>query len=314
MSASRHPLSAVAQSLVTSVSVPAPAHSARSLVERHGAVSRDAIVVHVGHAGSAAVIEVGKHVSAARLVDDGVRMLGVASDFAAVATPGQRVLIAAIDGPFLAAASGALHHVAEHKSTATRRGITADARKAGAQRTVTKLMASGRAQRDLYAANLTAACGNDAAWRARIAGTVVAVTTPAELAQSIEAMAVEGRALQSHLAAEKRPTFLSEDYLGGMSAYATELRDGGSAATGVIDAAASARGDLAWWQGASVWFLSTVVSVFGRAHAADATVPKITPRQLRALLQPHKMRKKSAKKADAKKAEPAAPAKPAGDG
>jgi len=63
-----------------------------------------------------------------------------------------------------------------------------------------------------------------------------------------------------------------------------------------------------------VALLSTVVSVFGRANAADASVPKITPRQLLAVLQPHKTRKKAAKKPEAKEpAAPVAPAKPTPD-
>jgi len=305
MSESKRPLSFVAQSLVTTHSVSPTAHTAQSLVAEHGAVTRAEVEAYVGAGGSTAVVEQGQRVSAARLADDGVRMIGEASDFVRTATPSQRTLLAVIDPRFLGAASGALFFISERKTNASQRNITVSARKAGAKRSLVTLMAGGRAMRDAYAANLVAACGNDASWRARMSATVVAVTSPEELADSIKAMAAEGRALRRHLAEQKRESFLTEDYLDGMGAYADGLRGEGSAANGVVDAAAAARGDLGWWQGACVWFLSTVVSVFGRANAADASVPRITPRQLRAVLQPHKTRKKSAKKSEAK--EPAAP-------
>jgi hypothetical protein len=303
MPESKRPLPIVAQSLVTTNSVSPTAHTAQSLVAQHGAASRAEVEAYVGPGGSTAVVEQGQRVSASRLADDGVRMIGEASVFLRTATPGQRTLLAVIDARFLAASSGALFYISERKTHASQRNITVGARKAGAQRSLVSLMASGRAMRDAYAANVVAACGNDASWRARVSATVVAVTSPEELAGSIKAMAAEGRALRSHLAEQKRESFLTEAYLDGMGAYAEGLRGDGSAANGVVDAAAAARGDLVWWQGACVWFLSTVVSVFGRAHAADASVPKITPRQLRAVLQPHKTRKKSAKKPDAKKPE-----------
>jgi hypothetical protein len=320
MSKSQRELISVAQAILTTNSVPPTAHTAESLVAEHGAVTQEQVAAYVGPGGSSAVVEQGQRASASRLADDGVRMVGEASDFLRTATARQRSLLAVIDTRFLAGASGALLYISQRKTKASQRNITVTARKAGAKRALVNFMASGRAMRDAYAVNLVAACGNDTSWRARMSATVVAVDSPEELAGSIDAMAAEGRALQRHLADEKRETFLTNAYLDEMVSYADELRARGNEANGVVDAATAARGDLVWWQGACVWFLSTLVSVFGRAHAADAAVPKITPRQLRAVLQPHKTRKKSAKKPEAKEpaagkdtAAPNAPAKPAPD-
>lgn len=320
MSNTRHPPAPTSRPLSASISVPAPAHTAQSLVARHPGGTRAVVATFVGANGGVAVVELGRRASAERIAGDGVRLLGAASDFLAQATDAQRGLVAAVDERFLSAAACSLAEVDAHKAGAARREITLGARKRGAKRAAEGLLTEGRARREVYAANLTAACGTDAAWRARIAGTVVAVSTPEELARSIEAMAAEGRALRDHLPKSGRPGFLTDAWLEGVTSYAASLRARDAAASGVVDAASAARGDLAWWQGASVWFLSTLVSVFGRANAADGTVPKMTPRQLRAVLQPHKTRKKAAKKGEAqpgdtaKKAEPAAPEKPAREG
>jgi hypothetical protein len=134
------------------------------------------------------------------------------------------------------------------------------------------------------------------------------------LAASIKAMAAEGRALRTHLTEQQQPCFVTEAYLDAMVAHANAFLAAGDAAANVLVAAHVARSDQAWWQGAWVWFLSTVVTVFGRANAVDASVPKITPRQLRSALTPHATRKRSSKKkstegaqaSDAKKTAPSA--------
>ena len=284
---------------------PPPNHTAASLVERHGASDRATIQGYVWGLSPNDLFARGRRVTSPTLVKAGVAMLGEASDFILVATPAQKILLASIDGRFLSAAASLLREVEVVHGQLSRRQSARKSRRGAKQTAQDKLMTEGRARRELYRANLVACSGDDAGWKGRIEDACSSVQTPAELADSFEALAQEGAALVRHLRSEGRPCALDDAYLTAITADARTLRDGTADSQGVESKLGLQRGDLDWWEGAGVWFLKTLRDVFTKAHGVDPSVPRLNPGALRNVIAPNTLRKHKDEGTDEETDEPA---------
>lgn len=284
---------------------PPPNHTAASLVERHGASDRETIQSYVWGLSTHELYARGRRVTSPSLVKAGVSILGEASDFILVASPAQKALLASIDGRFLSAAASLLREVEVVHGQLSRRQDARKSRRGAKQTAQDKLMTEGRARRDLYRANLVACSGDDAAWKGRIEDACSSVQTPAELADSLDALAQEGAALLRHIKSEKRPCALDDDYIAAIKASATALRDGTADSRGVESKLGVQRGDLDWWEGVGVWFLKTLRDVFVKAHGIDPGVPKLNPGALRSVIASNTLRKRKDDGADEETTEPA---------
>lgn len=285
----------VSKSITPTTLRPAPDHTPLTLVKQHGEVSRDAVTVYIAGTPVADILEQGQRVSTARVESDGVRILGDVTDFLATASSEQRALIGGIDGPFLAAACTALVYVSKLGATVARRKKVRKDREKAATSLAQQQMTDGRARRDLYCANLLTLCGGDEVREARVRAAQSAAETPAELADAYDKVADEAQEIQTSFRAEKRACFVDDAWIARVRAEAKTLRK--STTPGVAAKHGEPIGELAWWEGACVWFLKTAVAVFGRAHTVDARVPKLQARALRSVLTPSRMRKRAKKSA-----------------
>lgn len=272
---------------------PAPNHTPQSLVAQHGETTKQEVIVYIAAMPVGDVFASGQRVATTRVVDDGVRILGLVSDFMASATPEQRELLVVIDGPFMAAACTTLVRIESLGDALSRRAKARKTRTQSAQATTQRQLSRGRARRDLYCASLVALCGGDAERERRLRDTTVAVASLAELADSLDALAAEAKGQQTWLRECKRETFLDDAWIAKVIADAQALRKEGGAHAGVPSRNGELRGDLDWWEGACLWFLGTAVSVFGRAHTIDPAVPKLVVRSLRSVLAPNSARKRA---------------------
>lgn len=271
---------------------PSPMHTPASLVERHGEADRTTIAGFVWGVSSAELFARGQRIATSRLVTDGAAMLGEASDFMAVATREQRVLLVSITGAFLSAAASALRQAELLDGRRTKRITTQKNRRDAKKVDASRAMSEGRARRDVYRANLITQCGDDGAWKKRIDDACCPVSTLDELADSLDAMAREGRSLVTSLAREKRPSALDAQWFEALTAEATRLRERAKATVGANARLAVRKGEINWWEGVCLWFLKAAYDVFARANAVDPAVPKLTLGGLRSTLVPNQTRKK----------------------
>ncbi|MFO0652816.1 MAG: hypothetical protein U0326_41755 [Polyangiales bacterium] len=290
----------VPQAVVTGRSqtlAPPVIHTAASLVAMYGEADRDTIAAFVWGVTATELFARGQRVSTARLVEDGVVMLGDVGDFLATATPAQRELLASINGRFLSAASSALLQAETLGGRLTRRKTSQRTQRQAIEVNTVKVMIAGRARRDIYRSNLIAQCGDDSAWKGRIDDACCAVATPMELADSLDSLAREGRSLFAHIASEKRECALDAAYLQKITKDATDLRDDAKATVGASSKAGLRKGDIDWWEGVSLWFLKSALDLFAKAHVVDPSIPKLSPGGLRSTLTPNQSRvRKSAAK------------------
>ncbi len=276
----------------SSTLAPPANHTAASLVARHGQADRAAIEGFVWGVSATELFERGLRVSTARLVEDGVVILGDASDFLLTATPAQRALIVAVNGAFLSAASSAMLQAEQASGRLTRRQSSQRSQRQAKDANATKAMTAGRARREIYRSNLIAQCGDDAGWKGRIDDVCGSVSTPMELADSLDLLVREGRALVSHLTSEKRPCAITTEWLQTITDDGKKVREAAQSTVGANSKVGLRRGDLDWWEGVTLWFLKSALDVFAKAHAVDPSIPKLSPGGLRSTLAPNQTRKR----------------------
>lgn len=279
---------------------PQPRHTCASLRRAHGTASREAICAYVWGMSVAEVHALGQRATEERLVRDGERVLGTATDFLDGASPAQKALLASIDGPFLAAASTALDGVATAGASDARRDRARTARRAADKRSAQGELAAGRKRRAVYVQQLVQHAGGGAAWRDRIRKSACAAGDLDALAGSLEALAVDAGELRADAKAAGAKALLDEGFEARLRADAAALR---ARAERAGEAAPPAAGDRAWRRGVAAWFVLQVVDAFGSASALDPTVPRLGLQQLRSALRPRTSKK--AKKAEGKVGEAA---------
>ncbi len=276
----------------SSTLAPPANHTVSSLVTRHGQADRAAIEGFVWGVSTTELFGRGQRVSTARLLDEGVVILGDASDFLLTATPAQRALVVAISGPFLSAACSAMLQAEQVSGRLTRRQSSQRSQRKVKDTAASKAMNAGRARREIYRSNLIAQCGDDTGWKGRIDDACAAVSTPTELADSLDTMVREGRALVSHLTSEKRQCAISSEWLQAITEDARKMREAAKPTVGTSSKLGLRRGDLDWWEGVALWFLKCALDVFAKAHAVDPSIPKLSPGALRSTLTPNHTRKR----------------------
>ncbi len=293
---------------------PQARHTCASLRRRHGTASRDAIRAYVWGMSVAEVHALGARATEQRLVRDGERILGAATDALDDATDAQKKHLAGIDASFLSAAATVLDQVATAEASDTRRDRVLSARRVAEKRSEKDELGQGRKRRAVYVQRLLTQSGGSAAWRERIRKNSSAAADLDALASSLEALAVDAAELRVEVSAAGGRVVLDEGFEAQLRADAEGLRGAASRTDG--SPATPASGDRVWNRGVAAWFLLQVVDAFGSANELDPTLPRIGLKQLRVALRP-KASKKPAKKTDAKKTdakktdEPTNPAAPA---
>jgi hypothetical protein len=275
-----------AQSSSTSMA-PAALHTPASLAARHGVAERTTILGFLLGLNDAAAIALAEGIAPSRVAADGTRLLGDASDFLATATESQRALLTPpISDEFMSSAATCVATTDTLcNRLARRKAKRSTAQKIGADE-VERALTDARARRKLFQKKLVAMTGGDATWKKRINGACGAATTLGAMADSIDAMVSEGRSLAKHASAKGSRAVVPAATFTAMTEYAETLRATSKKTEGVASKVGTAKGELAWWSGAGVWFLQTLVEVFNAAHEVDPVIPSLAFVSLRSALAP----------------------------
>lgn len=287
---------ALTQGTPTSIA-PTALHTPASLVAKHGTAERVAILGFLLGLDDAGVIALGTNIAASRIVADGTRLLGEATDFLSVATDDQRALLSPpVNDEFMCAAATCIATIDTLDRGITRRKSRRAATQKAGTSELERTMLSARARRKLYQKKIVAMAGGDTAWKQRINGACGAATTLTAMADTIDTLASEGRALAKEAAAKGAKALVPAATFTAMTAYAKQLRETSKTTEGVASKLGVRKGELGWWSGAGVWFLQTLVDMFKAAHDVDVVVPKLSFNSLRTALAPHPAKRKAAPK------------------
>ena len=247
----------------------------QALVELLGVATLAQVALYVRGFLQSSLIKRGAGVATSRVVAEGAQIVGAAAEFMVRATPAQKRLLATVTPSFLSAAASGLHLASQLEAKVSRRRAKGLVRRKVAKGTVSELVPTVRARRELFCAHLVAMASGDAGWIARIQGACGAAPDGDALAASIEAMVAEGRALATHVRSQGAEVTVDEGYLTEMSELAATVRAASSETFGV-PADSSAQAELDWWDGVNLWFLSALVDNFAKARKLDKTVPKLS--------------------------------------
>lgn len=253
------------------------------LIQRFGRAEPALVEAHVGAAEVSQSVSVGERISTARIVRDGVRILGTAGSFLATATEAQREELIMIDAPFLSAATTSLD-VAE---TAQRR-LDLKKNAASAVRNTAKTRGTSAEQKArrrraaLYEALLTATCG-DGDWKKKLDHDMGAAPTAAEVADSIEKLVAHGRVLVPWAKERGASCPLNDAYFTKTLQIAESCRVLGAEGTAPASRDGINQGEVDRLDGRALWFLKRVIDTFDVAHEADPTIPKLPVYSLRAI-------------------------------
>lgn len=303
---SRSADAAPSQTSSTSIA-PTALHTPASLVAKHGTAQRVTILGFLLGLDDAGTVSLGEGIAPSRIVTDGTRLLGEATDFLSTANDDQRALLSPpVTDEFLCAAATCVATIDTLDRTITRRKTRYAATQKAGTSEVERAMLSARARRRLYQKKIVAMAGGDSAWKQRINGACGSATSLTAMADTIDTLASEGRALAKEAAAKGSKAVVPAATFAAMTAYAKQLRETSKTTEGVASKLGVRKGELGWWCGAGVWFLQTLVEMFNAAHGVDVMVPSMTYSSLRSALVAHPTKRKSAAKT------PKAPKPPTG--
>ena len=291
----RSPNTTATQTAATSLA-PTALHTPASLVAKHGTAERVAILCFLLGLDDAGTVALGAGIAPSRIVTDGTRLLGEATDFLSVATEEQRALLSPpVNDEFMSSAATCVATIDTLERGITRRKSRRSATQKAGTSDFDRAMSGARARRRLYQKQLIAMAGGDAGWKQRINAACGAATTLTGMADTLDALASEGRALAKEATAKGAKAVVPAASFAAMTAYAKQLRETSKAIEGVASKLGMRKGELGWWCGAGVWFLQTLVEMFNAAHAVDVMVPKLAFSALRTALTPTSTKRKTAK-------------------
>lgn len=269
-STTRSPSATATQTASTSLA-PTALHTPASLVAKHGTAERVAILCFLLGLDDAGTVALGAGIAPSRIVTDGTRLLGEATDFLSVATDDQRALLSPpVNDEFMSSAATCVATIDTLERGITRRKSRRSATQKAGTSDFDRAMSGARARRKLYQKRLIAMAGGDA-------------------------LASEGRAFAKEATAKGAKAVVPAATFAAMTAYAKQLRETSKAIEGVASKLGMRKGELGWWCGAGVWFLQTLVEMFNAAHAVDVMVPKLAFSALRTALTPTSTKRKTAK-------------------
>ncbi len=271
----------------TSTSIaPTALHSPASLVARFGRCDRTIVVAYLLGMSEPETIELAAGIAASRIVHDGTRLFGEASDFLATASDEQRALVEPVNDEFMAAAATCLATVDTLDGRVERRKARRAATQRASEDESDKALAAARSRRKLYQKKIVAMAGGDSTWKKRINAACGGAPTLGAMAASIDTLVTEGRELAKQAAAKGGRAIVRAPVFEAMTAYAESLRATAKRTDGVASTLGTKKGELAWWGGACVWFLQTAVEMFRAAHEVDPRVPSLSFVSLRTALAP----------------------------
>ncbi len=293
--ASRSGETAVSQTTSTSLA-PTALHTPGSLVAKHGTAERVAIVCFLLGFDDAGVVALGEGIAASRIVTDGTRILGEATDFLSVASEDQRTLLTPpVNDEFMSSAATCVATIDTLERGITRRKTRRTATQKAGTSEFDRVMTGARARRKLYQRKIIAMAGGDDGWKQRINAVCGAASTLSGMADTVDALVAEGRQLAKEATTKGAKAVVPAASFAAMTAYAKQLRETSKSIEGVASKLGMRKGELGWWCGAGVWFLQTLVEMFNAAHAVDPMIPKLSFSARRTALAPTPPKRKSAK-------------------
>jgi hypothetical protein len=267
-------------------------HTLDGLRARFGVVDRARVVAFVGRAPPATLVLNGSRVSVRRVLGDGVRLFGTASDFFDRATRAQRTLLLAVTPGFLAAGVAALDECDSRGAAIRRAKDKRKKRQRGARQNVQDAVKVATSRREVLHAACVTLAGGDPEWKRRLdVAWGEGETTPESLVGSLRNLVSEARELAADATERGVEHALDAEYFDGTLAVAQRLDDVIPSDGGLVAPQNISQGDLDWWKGACLWFVQTLLSAFAAARKEDARIPALRVATLRGVFQ-----RKSAKK------------------
>lgn len=253
------------------------------LLQRFGRSEPERIDAYVGAADVADMVGAGQRISTARIVRDGVRILGGAGAFLAMASESQREELVAIDATLLSVAVTSLEIAdAAQRAIDLQKGASSAVRNTSKTRGANAERKARQRRATLHEALVTLTCGDDD-WKVKVDEAMGAAEDAAAVADSIELQVAVGRKLVAW--AKKRGVScpLNEAYFAKTLQLAESCRTLGAEGTAPASRDGINQGEVNRLDGRCLWLLKRVVDCFDVAHAADPTIPKLAVLSLRSV-------------------------------
>lgn len=277
---------------VTVLTAPNPAEGTYSLehnLARTGPSNEIEIAALVEGFTDQELREEGAQVDTSRIDTDSARIVGIAADFVARATPEQKGAVRGYSTALLracawAAVQGHEAYMALHSDTVAVR-TTRSARQAS----VGTLRARARAAHLQLSEALRAVAAGDRALLARVDDAANQTNSPDGLAGAMMALVAIGRSVLLKPSAGMRVRLaggeagLTEEWFDDCEDLAREIKAAGIVADSPLPRPAVTQAEVDRWDGINLVLLRRLVRVFEAAHAVDNTVPRLSPIALRTL-------------------------------
>jgi hypothetical protein len=280
-------------------------HTLVSLMQRFGVVEQPQVLAYVAHAPIATLVTEGSRVSTQRVLDEGVRIVGVAVEELGRADDTRRALMPTLDEPMLRACVSALATVKSLsvvRVAATDKTDTQIRQRKDARSTLAEQVSARRAI--LYTAALALA-GADPDRRVDLDDAWGSGDDPRHIATSSTALVTIARAIAADARKRGVTVSLTDAWLTELDTLAAKLLKITDRAEGKAIDGEVGQGDVAWWRGISLWFLKQIVDVLDTARASDRRIRAVPLGALRSVF------KRSGKPTRKTPAQPAQPTRPA---
>lgn len=262
------------------------------LIARHGRVESARVAVYTAAEDMAPFTREGERTSTARIVRDGVRIVGQAGTFLVAATSAQREEVVMIDATFLTLAVTALADADDAQGDLDARKTAAATAQSLNQKRGATVLRKAKARRETLRQALLTAAGADPQWKAKVEEAVGAAETADEVADSIERQVKVGRALAEEVKSRGVTCPLTEGYFDKVLKVAADARATGAAAEAPRVREGVRQGEVNRLDGVCLWFLKRLVDTFDAGHESDPTVPRLPVLSLRSVLQRGTLRRK----------------------
>ncbi|MFO0601589.1 MAG: hypothetical protein U0324_00375 [Polyangiales bacterium] len=283
-----------------------------ALAARLGVTTAEEVALRLRGAPVASLVAEGARITTERLAREAPNLIGGAMTIVAQLAPDQRPLLPALDEAFFRAAVTSLDECARRGESRTAARGSAEGAARGHRKERDALAERAKSQRKVVYAAAQALAGADPARKQRLDDAWGRGDAPGHLARSLGELAAALRELASSARAAKVPVAVTDEWIAEQEALAADLAKASSRADARAAEGDVAQGDVAWWRGASLWFLRQMADMIDAAHEADPRVARLALGDLRpAIRRPRAPKKKPAAKTPSPPATPATPAAPA---
>lgn len=253
------------------------------LIQRFGRADAEHVEAAIGAADTEALVTSGQRISTARILRDGVRIVGHAGAFLAIATEAQREELIMVDATLLSVVTTALERAETAQRELDRQKNASSTVRSNAKDRGGKAVRKARLRRaTLHEALLTATCG-DVDWKRQVDEVNGAAESAAELADAIERQVAVGRKLVAWAKKRGASCALTEAYFTKTLSIAADAHKLGAEGVAPAPRDGTNQGEVNRLDGVCLWFLKRVIDTFDVAHEADPSIPKLPVLSLRAV-------------------------------